>query len=129
MKVEPADNIDTLGLSEECLDILRQAGVETLRQFVEVEWRDVATVCGTTPGKLYAILRARDQIRPSLGFSEKQSIPVRREPVRSVPTSESKMRGRDLQVHESSPQTLELERQPTQELSDFTLSSLGLGVR
>jgi len=37
MNVELSNSIGTLKLSEECLDILRQAGIETLKQFVEVE--------------------------------------------------------------------------------------------
>ena len=82
MKVEPTDHIDALGLSDECLDILRQAGVETIGQFIEIKWADVATVCEGTPGKLFAIFKTRDQIRRSLGVPKRKAIPVKLEPAR-----------------------------------------------
>ena len=129
MNVDPADNIDTLGLPEKCLDILRQAGVETLRQFVEVEWRDFTTICGATPRKLHAILRLRDQIRPSLAFNQKQDTPMRYEQVRIPPNNDTKIPDQHLQPDQSPQLTLQLAPELSQRLHPGFLPSLGLSVR
>jgi hypothetical protein len=86
-QVKPDDLIGVLGLSNECVDILQQLGVNTCQEFADFQWRQGTTISGATPGMIYTFLKFRDRLKSLLPFVGQREAKQEAKPLQPAPAS------------------------------------------